>query len=220
MDRMGGPMIAEARRVLAVEPETGPEGVDRPRIERAVREILLAIGEDPSRAGLLETPARVARAYTELFSGLHDDAGRHLGRVFDQEQQGEDTVMLRDISFSSVCEHHLLPFTGRAHVAYMPSHGRVTGLSKLARTVDVYARRPQMQERLTAQIADALVRHLDPRGVAVVVEAEHSCLRLRGAGKAGATMVTTAFRGTLEHDRVLRGGVVDLLTRGTSQRGL
>jgi GTP cyclohydrolase I len=189
----------------------GRPGVDAARAERAVRELLVALGEDPEREGLVDTPRRVAKAYAELLSGLGQEAGVHLARQFGQEQAGDDVVMLRDIDFTSVCEHHLLPFTGRAHVAYLPANGRVTGLSKLARTVDVFARRPQMQERLTAQIADALVEHLDPRGVAVVLEAEHSCLRLRGASKRGAEMVTSAYRGQLERDRGLRREVLDLM---------
>jgi len=184
--------------------------VDQARIERAVREILAAIGEDPGREGLLDTPSRVARAYTELFAGMHEDAGVHLARQFDQEHAGDDVVMLRNIQFTSMCEHHLLPFTGRAHVAYLPDHGKVTGLSKLARAVDVFARRPQLQERLTSQIADALCEHLDPRGVAVMVEAEHSCLKLRGAAKHDAEMVTTAFRGVFETDRELRAEALAL----------
>jgi GTP cyclohydrolase IA len=193
--------------VLRREPDMG-------RIERGVREILAGLGEDPDREGLAETPSRVARAYREMLGGLEEDAGEHLARVFAQEQGGEDLVMLRGIRFVSVCEHHLLPFVGVAHVAYLPAHGRVTGLSKLARTVDVYARRLQMQERLTSEVADALVEHLDARGVAVVVEAEHSCLRLRGARKEEASMVTTAFRGALEHDRGLRGEVLSLMGVG------
>jgi GTP cyclohydrolase I len=185
---------------------------DLPRIQRAVREILLAIGEDPDREGILDTPNRVARAYAEMFAGMHEDAGEHLARQFDQPPGGEDeVVMLRNIRFTSMCEHHLLPFTGRAHVAYLPAHGKVTGLSKLARTVDVFARRPQLQERLTGEIADALVQHLDPRGTAVVVEAEHSCLKIRGASKHEAEMVTTAFRGVLTTDRVLRAEVLALM---------
>ncbi|NIR45322.1 MAG: GTP cyclohydrolase I FolE [Gemmatimonadetes bacterium] len=187
--------------------------IDEGRIESAVREMLLALGEDPDREGLRDTPARVARAYGEMFRGLGEDAGIHLSRKFDQEQKGDDAVLLRDIRFSSMCEHHLLPFSGRAHVAYLPSHGVVTGLSKLARTVDVYARRPQLQERLTGQIADALVEHLNPRGVAVVVEAEHSCLQLRGASKDEATMVTTSFCGEFEVDRSLRAEVLSLMRR-------
>jgi GTP cyclohydrolase I len=194
----------------------GVAGVDAKRIERAVREILLAVGEDPDREGLEETPRRVAKAYREMFAGLHEDAGAHLARQFSQ--QGEGPVVVRDIAFTSVCEHHLLPFTGRAHVAYIPAHGRVTGLSKLARTVDVYARRPQMQERMTTEIAEALVEHLDPLGVAVVVEAEHSCLRLRGARKEGAEMVTSAFRGVLRDDRALREEVLRSM-RGDAPAG-
>ena len=203
------------RSALALEP-AGPEpatGVDQARIERAVREILVAIGEDPDREGLVDTPSRVARAYREIFAGLREDVGTHLARQFEQDQVGDDVVILRDIDFVSVCEHHLMPFTGRAHVAYLPAHGKVTGLSKLARTVDVFARRPQLQERLTAQVADALVEHLDPRGVAVLVEAEHSCLKLRGARKTGAEMVTTALRGAFLEDRELRAEVLGLLGR-------
>lgn len=188
-----------------------PAEVDLRRIERAVREILAAVGEDPDREGLEDTPKRVARAYRELFAGLRQDAGAHLSRQFAQEQAGDDAVMLRGIPFTSMCEHHLLPFVGQAHVAYLPAHGKVTGLSKLARAVDVFARRPQMQERLTQQIADALVEHLDPRGVAVVVEGEHSCLKLRGACKPDAEMVTTAFRGELATDRALRAEVLGLM---------
>ncbi len=197
------------RLVEGVEPIR--REMDLPRIERAVREILLAVGDDPDREGLRETPKRYARALRELFAGLREDAGTHLSRVFEHEQAGEDVVMLRGIPFNSMCEHHLLPFVGRAHVAYLPAHGRVTGLSKLARTVDVFARRPQMQERMTAQIADALVEHLDPRGVAVLVEGEHMCMRLRGAKKAEAQMVTTALRGVYTEDRDLRREVLALL---------
>jgi GTP cyclohydrolase I len=207
---VGMRMVVPVERRLEAE----PGGVDLARIERGVREILLGLGEDPGREGLVETPARVARAYRELVQGMGEAASDHLGRVFPQEHTGDDVVMLRGIDFVSLCEHHMLPFTGVAHVAYLPSHGRVTGLSKLARTVDVFARRLQMQERLTAQIADALVKELDPRGVAVVVEAEHSCLRLRGARKDEARMLTTAFRGAMEHDRSLRAEVLSLMGVG------
>lgn len=195
-------------RVPGAQPE-----IDLGRIERAVRDILIAIGEDPDREGLVDTPQRVARAYRELFAGMRDDAGRHLSRQFDQTQAGDDVVVLRNISFTSMCEHHLLPFTGVAHVAYLPAHGKVTGLSKLARTVDVFAGRPQLQERLTAQIADAIVQHLDPRGVAVIVEAEHSCLELRGAEKHNAQMLTTAFRGVYQTDRSLRQELLSMMLR-------
>jgi len=213
-------MIAEttehrvARRQHHLARVENPGEVDLPRLERAVREVLLALGEDPDREGLLDTPRRVARAYRELFAGARDDAGRHLARQFAHEHASDDVVALRDIRFTSVCEHHLLPFSGTAHVAYLPAPGRVTGLSKLARTVDVFARRLQLQERLTAQIADALVQHLAPRGVVVVVEATHSCLALRGANKAEAQMVTTACRGVHEADRELRREVLALLRPG------
>lgn len=185
--------------------------VDTGRLARAVREILIAIGEDPDRDGLLETPQRVARAYAELCRGLHEDVGEHLGRVFDHAADGDDVVIVRDVAFSSLCEHHLLPFNGRAHIAYLPGEDRVVGLSKLARTVDVFARRPQLQERLTAQIADALVEHLAPRGVYVVVESEHLCLRMRGAAKESAMMATTASRGVFQADPAFRREVAALL---------
>lgn len=206
--------VVRSRPVRMVREAPERAAVDVARVERGIRELLLGLGEDPDREGLEDTPARVARAYRELLSGSWEDVGEHLERVFAQEHSGDDVVMLRGIRFVSVCEHHLLPFTGVAHVAYLPSHGRVTGLSKLARTVDVYSRRLQMQERLTGQVADALVEHLDPRGVAVVVESEHSCLRLRGARKEDASMVTTAFRGALEHDRALRAEVLGLMGIG------
>jgi GTP cyclohydrolase IA len=186
-------------------------GVDHERIARAVREILIAVGENPDREGLIDTPARVARAYAETFAGLREDAGTHLARTFEHEASGDDVVMLRNIEFASLCEHHLAPFLGRAHVAYLPSGGKVTGLSKLARTVDVFARRPQLQERLTSQIADALVEHLQPRGVAVLIEGEHMCMRVRGAKKSDAKMVTTAMRGVYTEDRELRREVLSLL---------
>jgi GTP cyclohydrolase IA len=205
---------AAAGRVTAVGIGGTRGRVDGARVERAVRELLVGLGENPDREGLRDTPGRVSRAYEEMLSGEWESASEHLTRVFGQEQSGDDVVVLRGIRFVSVCEHHLLPFTGVAHVAYLPSHGRVTGLSKLARTVDLFARRLQMQERLTSQVADALVEHLDPRGVAVVVEAEHSCLRLRGARKEAAEMVTTAFRGALEHDRGLRSEVLSLMGVG------
>jgi GTP cyclohydrolase I len=194
-----------------VPPRPAALGVDQDRIARAAREILIAVGEDPDREGLIETPARVARAYAEAFAGLREDAGTHLARTFEHEASGDDVVMLRNIEFASMCEHHLAPFLGRAHVAYLPSGGRVTGLSKLARTVDVFARRPQLQERLTSQIADALVEHLEPRGVAVLVEGEHMCMRVRGAKQSDAKMVTTAMRGVYTEDRELRREVLALL---------
>lgn len=185
--------------------------VDHRRVEHAVREMLLALGEDPDREGLRETPSRVARAWAEMFSGLRDDPTEHLKRQFDHDVAADDAIVLRNIEFSSVCEHHLLPFMGRAHVAYLPSGGKVVGLSKLARTVDAFARRPQLQERLTAQIADALATQLDARATAVVIEGEHLCMRVRGAKKHDAIMVTTAFRGAYAGDRELRREVLALM---------
>nr|WP_210150008.1 GTP cyclohydrolase I FolE [Paeniglutamicibacter terrestris] len=166
------------------------------RIENAVREILFAIGEDPSRDGLLDTPKRVAKAYSEFFAGLHEDPADHLGTTFDIEH--DELVLVKDISFYSTCEHHLVPFHGSAHVGYIPGpEGKVTGLSKLARLVEVYARRPQVQERLTTQIVNALVEHLNPRGAIVVIECEHMCMSMRGVRKPGAKTVTSAVRGQL-----------------------
>jgi len=170
------------------------ETVDHGRIEAAVREILVAIGENPDRDGLRETPGRVARMYAEIFAGLREDPTDHLQVAFEAEH--DEMVMVRDISLYSSCEHHLIPFLGRAHVAYIPNEdGRVIGLSKIGRLVEGYARRPQVQERLTAQIADALVARLEPRGAMVVIEAEHLCMSMRGVRKPGATTVTSAVRG-------------------------
>jgi GTP cyclohydrolase I len=185
--------------------------VDHQRIQRAVREILFAIGENPDREGLQDTPARVARAYAELFAGLHQDPAVHLARVFE-ESTGE-LVAVRNINFSSICEHHLLPFIGRAHVAYVPAGSKVVGLSKLARTVDVLARRPQVQERLTAQVADAIASHLGAAAVAVVIESEHLCMKVRGACKHEASMVTTAFRGQFRSDSARRAEVLSVLLK-------
>ncbi|GAA1336391.1 GTP cyclohydrolase I FolE [Arthrobacter roseus] len=170
--------------------------VDQPRIQRAVREILLAIGEDPTRDGLLDTPKRVGKAYAEFFSGLHQDPGELLATTFDIEH--EEMVLVKDIAFYSTCEHHLVPFHGRAHIGYIPSsEGKVTGLSKLARLVEVFARRPQVQERLTTQIVEALVEHLQPNGAIVVIECEHLCMSMRGVRKPGAMTITSAVRGQL-----------------------
>ncbi|MGI8475289.1 MAG: GTP cyclohydrolase I FolE [Thermomicrobiales bacterium] len=174
------------------EHESVPAPVDRPRIEAAVREILCAIGEDPDREGLLATPRRVADAYSELFAGLGEDPRSHLRVTFDERHN--EMVVLRQIPFASVCEHHLLPFTGHVHIGYIPE-GRVVGLSKLARLVEGYARRPQVQERLTSEIADAIMEELAPDGCGVVVEATHTCMTIRGIKKAGASMVTSAMRG-------------------------
>lgn len=189
-----------------------PARVDVPRIERAVREILLAVGEDPDREGLLKTPNRVARAYGELMAGLHDDPKRHLKTVFTE--QYDEVVLLRDIEFHSLCEHHLLPFTGRAHVAYLPK-GKVVGLSKLARLVEGFARRPQVQERLTTQIADALMEELQPGGAACVIQASHTCMTMRGAKKHGSTMVTSALRGCFKDDARSRSEILTLMHVGS-----
>ena len=170
--------------------------VDLDRAAAAVRELLLAVGEDPDREGLRETPARVARAYAEVFAGLSQDPADVLGTTFDIGH--EEMILVKDIELYSTCEHHLVPFHGVAHVGYIPgADGRVTGLSKLARLVEVFARRPQVQERLTSQIADALVEHLEPRGVLVVVECEHLCMSMRGVRKPGARTVTSAVRGQM-----------------------
>jgi GTP cyclohydrolase IA len=183
-------------------PALAPE-IDQERIQKAVREILLAIGEDPDRDGLLDTPGRVARMYAEIFSGIHDAPERHLKTTFEADH--DEMVMVRDIPIYSACEHHLIPFIGKAHIAYIPGEdGRITGLSKLARLADVYARRPQVQERLTVQIADALERVLEPRGVLVVVQAEHLCMSMRGVRKAGTTTVTSAVRGLFRTNTATR----------------
>lgn len=170
--------------------------VDLPKIEQAVYQILEAIGEDPERDGLLDTPKRVAKAYAEFFAGLHRDASDILATTFDIEH--EELVLVKDIPFYSMCEHHLLPFHGVAHVGYIPStDGKITGLSKLARLVEVYARRPQVQERLTAQVVEALVEHLNPQGAIVVLECEHMCMSMRGIRKPGSKTITSAVRGQL-----------------------
>ncbi len=183
---------------------------DHARIERAIREILLAIGEDPERDGLADTPARVARAYAEQFAGLRQSPADVLTTVFDAEH--DEMVLVRDIEVFSVCEHHLTPFFGRAHVGYIPNEkGQLTGLSKLARLVDLYARRPQVQERLTSQIADALVHGLEPRGVIVVIEAEHLCMAMRGVRKPGAKTVTSAVRGSFRDSDSTRAEALSLL---------
>lgn len=190
--------------------------VDLARIERAVAEILEGVGEDPHRDGLLGTPARVARMYQELFAGLHDDPDRHLEVTFDADH--DEMVMVRDIPLYSMCEHHLIPWIGQAHVAYIPNvDGRITGLSKLARLVDGYARRPQVQERLTTQIADAIERKLLPRGVLVVVEAEHLCMAMRGIRKPGATTVTSAVRGILRSNAATRAEAMGLIGHDRSR---
>jgi GTP cyclohydrolase IA len=185
--------------------------VDVERVRAAVSELLIAIGEDPGRDGLLATPVRVAAMYEELFSGLHDDPARHLEVTFASEH--DEMVMVRDIPVHSLCEHHLVPFAGRAHVAYIPGDdGRITGLSKIARLVDGYAKRPQVQERLTTQIADALVEVLKPEGVFVMVEAEHFCMSMRGVKKPGALTITSAVRGLFKTNPATRAEALSLVT--------
>lgn len=183
--------------------DPSPNTVDHAKIERAVRDILEAIGEDPDRDGLLDTPARVARMYAEISGGLREEPEDHLRKVFDVDH--DEMIMVRDIAIYSMCEHHLLPFYGTAHVAYIPKPGgRITGLSKIARLVDGYARRPQVQERLTRQVADAVQNVLDPAGVLVVVEAEHMCMSMRGVRKPGSSTVTSAVHGMFRENSATR----------------
>jgi GTP cyclohydrolase IA len=182
--------------------------VDRPRIERAVREILAAIGEDPDREGLRETPGRVARMYDELFGGLHEDPRTHVRKFFTETC--DEVVLVRDIAFNSMCEHHLLPFMGKAHVAYLP-RDRVVGLSKLARVVESVARRPQVQERMTEEIANLLVEELHAKGVAVVIEAVHTCMTIRGVRKPGSVCVTSAMKGCFRNKSSTRAELMTLI---------
>ena len=182
--------------------------VDGPRIERAVREILIAIGEDPDREGLRGTPGRVARMYTEMFGGLHEDPRRHLRKFFTQKC--DEVVLVRDISFNSMCEHHMLPFMGKVHVGYLPGD-RVVGLSKLARVVESVARRPQVQERMTEDIANLLVEELQAKGVAVVIEAVHTCMTIRGVRKPGAVCVTSAMKGCFRTRSSTRAELLTLI---------
>ena len=182
--------------------------VDHARIEAAVREILAAVGENPDREGLLETPARVARMYAEVFAGLHVDPSRHLQRVFTERY--DEVVLVRDIDFCSMCEHHLLPFTGRAHIGYLPD-GKVVGLSKLGRVVEEVARRPQVQERMTETIADLVENELSARGVAVVLQATHSCMTMRGIRKPGSLCVTSSMRGIFRDNQSSRAEILGLI---------
>ena len=189
--------------------------VDQPRIAAAVREILLAVGEDPDRSGLRDTPERVARAYAEVFAGLHEDPAELLATSFDIGHS--EMVLVRDVPFYSTCEHHLVPFHGVAHVGYIPGpEGKVTGLSKLARLVDLFAKRPQVQERLTTQVVEALVEHLHPAGAIVVVECEHLCMSMRGVRKPGAKTVTSAVRGQLRNPAT-RAEAMNLIQAGRGQ---
>ncbi|GLY68574.1 GTP cyclohydrolase I FolE [Amycolatopsis taiwanensis] len=197
-------------KIAGSEPGVSAPVFDQARAEKAVRELLLACGEDPDRDGLQETPARVARAFQEMFAGLYLDPDSVLDRTFDEAH--EELVLLTDIPLYSTCEHHLVPFHGVAHVGYIPNaHGKVTGLSKLVRLVDLYARRPQVQERLTSQIADAVDRKLRPRGVIVVIEAEHLCMAMRGIRKPGARTTTSAVRGLLQTSSSTRAEALDLI---------
>jgi len=203
-EKLSGTLIYE-------EEETPPRpavNVDLPRIERAVREILAAVGEDPDREGLRETPARVARMYAELFSGLHEDPSEHLRKFFTEKY--DEVVLVTDISFESVCEHHLMPFMGKAHIGYLPD-GRVVGLSKLARVVEGVARRPQVQERMTETIADLLMEELKARGVAVVIEALHTCMTVRGVRKPGSVCVTSAMKGAFRSSPSTRAEIMTLI---------
>lgn len=182
---------------------------DQPKIEKAVRLILEAIGEDPEREGLRETPSRVARMYKEIFCGLWEDPEVHLQKIFHEDH--EEMVIVKDIPLYSMCEHHLLPFYGKAHVAYIPREGKVTGLSKLARVVEGFAKRPQLQERLTSQIADSIMRRLNAKGVLVVVEAEHMCMTFRGVRKPGSKTVTSAVRGIFQKSEATRAEAFSLI---------
>ena len=183
--------------------------IDKERVKAAVREILIAIGENPDREGLLETPDRVARMYEEIFAGLHKDP-RDEVKIF-QEENHEEMVMVKDIPLYSVCEHHLLPFVGVAHVVYIPSKGKVMGLSKLARIVDTVAKKPQLQERLSTEVAEVIMETINPRGVAVVVEAEHLCMTMRGIKKPGSKTITSALRGNIKTDARTRAEVMALI---------
>jgi GTP cyclohydrolase I len=189
------------------------EQMDKEKIERAVRDILEAIGENPDREGLKDTPARIARMYEEIFSGINENPKDHL-KVYFQEEKYEELVLVKDIPFYSTCEHHLVPFFGKAHVAYLPKGGRLCGLSKLARIVDSVAKRPQLQERITATIADSLMEALSPYGVVVVVEAEHMCMTMRGIKKPGSQTVTSAVRGLFNKDVAARAEVMSLINSG------
>lgn len=202
--------MAAARYAAVMRKRNPATAVDILRVERAVREILLAIGEDPNRDGLKKTPSRVAKMYAELFSGLHENPDRHLEVSFNEDHH--EMVVLRDITFNSMCEHHLMPFEGRAHIAYIPE-GKIVGLSKLARIVDGYSRRPQVQERLTSQIADVLAKKVAVQGCAVVLEAVHTCMTCRGVKKPGSVMVTSAIRGTMHTNQSTRAEALQLLYR-------
>ena len=202
-----GSLDGEVNDTIEFSPSEAPT-VDLPRIEKAVREILAGVGEDPDREGLLETPGRVARMYAEMFSGLRQDPREHTKKFFTEKC--DEVVLVRDITFTSMCEHHLLPFSGKAHIGYLPN-GKVIGLSKLARVVDVVSRRPQVQERMTDTIADLLIEELNVKGVAVVVEASHSCMTIRGVRKPGSMCVTSAMKGLFRTNQSSRSEVMTLI---------
>ncbi len=186
-------------------------GVDHQKIQEAVKMIIEAIGEDPGREGLADTPKRVARMYEEVFQGIHQDPEEYFATIFGEDH--EELVLVKDIPFYSMCEHHLVPFYGKAHVGYIPRGGRVTGLSKLARAVEAVSRRPQLQERITSTVADSLVKTLDPHGVIVVVEAEHMCMTMRGVNKPGSKTITSAVRGIFQNDSSARSEAMMLIQR-------
>ena len=209
IDEEGVPAQVDPNELVAVA--TG-RSFDQARAEAAVRELLIAVGEDPDREGLADTPARVARAYREMFGGFYVNPDSVLNTTFDEGHQ--ELVLVRDIPMFSTCEHHLVSFHGVAHVGYIPGKsGKVTGLSKLARVVDLYSKRPQVQERLTSQVADAVMRKLDPRGAIVVIEAEHLCMAMRGIRKPGASTTTSAVRGLLQSSAASRSEALDLILR-------
>lgn len=184
--------------------------MDKVRIEKAVREILIAIGEDPDREGLLNTPKRIANMYEEIFSGINENPGEHL-QIFFQEEKHEELVLVKDIPFYSMCEHHFVPFFGKVHVGYLPKDGKLTGLSKLARVVETVAKRPQLQERITTTVAETIMKELEPYGVIVVVEAEHMCMTMRGVKKPGSKTVTSAVRGLFNRDAKARSEAIALI---------
>ncbi len=188
--------------------------MDKEKIGRAVNDILIAIGEDPGREGLKDTPARIARMYEEIFAGLNEDP-KELLEIYFQDEKHEELVLVKDIPFYSMCEHHLVPFWGKAHVGYIPKGGKLTGLSKLARVVDVISKRPQLQERLTSTIADTIVSKLSPYGVIVVIEAEHMCMTMRGIKKPGAKTLTSVVRGIFQKDVKARAEAMSLINFGS-----
>ena len=184
--------------------------MDKERIQKAIREILFAIGENPDREGLIDTPSRIARMYEEIFSGLNQDPTEHL-KIYFQEEKHEELVLVKDIPFYSICEHHLVPFFGKAHVGYLPKDGKLTGLSKLARVVETVSKRPQLQERITSTVANTIMDTLEPFGVIVIIEAEHMCMTMRGVKKAGSKTITSAVRGVFETDAKSRAEVLSMI---------